>query len=137
MKGKSSMPTVVPISQPEWRSTQSRYPSLPEAGISNGLLVAPSFTGKTTWLSSWILDWYRGAYARVFIFSPNALTPEWQPVKDYVEGELGVDPDDEPFLFETLDEEKLASIISTQKKVIAHQKKSEAPDHARDFDRAG
>ena len=56
MKGKSSMPTVVPISQPEWRSTQSRYPSLPEAGISNGLLVAPSFTGKTTWLSSWILD---------------------------------------------------------------------------------
>jgi hypothetical protein len=127
MKGKSSMPTVVPISQPEWRSTQSRYPSLPEAGISNGLLVAPSFTGKTTWLSSWILDWYRGAYARVFIFSPNALTPEWQPVKDYVEGELGVDPDDEPFLFETLDEEKLASIISTQKKVIAHQKKAKHP----------
>ena len=27
---------------------------LPEAGITNGLLVAPSFTGKTTWLSSWI-----------------------------------------------------------------------------------
>ncbi len=34
-----------------------------------------------------------------------------------------MDPDDEPFLFETLDEAKLASIISTQKKVIAHQKK--------------
>ena len=75
MRGMSSTPRVEPISQPEWRSKQSKYPSLPEAGISNGLLVAPSFTGKTTWLSSWILDWYRGAYARIFIFSPNALNP--------------------------------------------------------------
>ena len=56
MKGKTSTPKVEPIAQPKWRSRQSRYPSLPEAGITNGLLVAPSFTGKTTWLSSWILD---------------------------------------------------------------------------------
>ena len=128
MKGRSLTPKVVPISQPEWQSKQPKYPSLPEAGISNGLLVAPSFTGKTTWLSSWILDWYRGAYARIYIFSPNALTPEWEPVKAYIEGpEMGVDPDDEPFLFETLDEAKLASIISTQKKVIAHQKRGKHP----------
>ena len=52
MKGKSLTPKVVPISQPEWQSKQPKYPTLPEAGISNGLLVAPSFTGKTTWLSS-------------------------------------------------------------------------------------
>ena len=124
MKARTSTPKVEPISQPEWRSKQSRYSSLPEAGITNGLLVAPSFTGKTTWLSSWILDWYRGAYARIFVFSPNAFTPEWAPVKDYVEKVLGVDPEEEPFLFETLDEAKLGSIIDTQKKVIAHQKKA-------------
>ena len=125
--GKSSTPKVEPISQPEWRSKQSKYPSLPEAGISKGLLVAPSFTGKTTWLSSWILDWYRGAYASIFIVSPNALNPERERVKTYVEGELRVDPDEEPFLFETLDDERLASIIGTQKKVIAHQKKAKHP----------
>ena len=102
---------------------RSRYSSLPEAGITNGLLVAPSFIGKTTWLRSWILDWYRSAYARIFIFSPNAFTPEWAPVKDSIEKQLGVDPAEEPFLFETLDEAKLGSIIDTQKKVIAHQKK--------------
>ena len=124
MKRRTTTPKVEPISQPEWHSRQSRYPSLPEAGITNGLLVAPSFTGKTARLSSWILDWYRGAYARIFIFSPNANTPEWQPVKAYVEKELSVDPEEEPFLFETLDEAKLASIIDTQKKVIAHQKKA-------------
>ena len=45
-------------------------------------------------------------------------------MKDYIEKVMGVDPDDEPFLFETLDEAKLASIISTQQKVIAHQKKA-------------
>ena len=121
--GKTFMPIVNPISQPEWISKQSKYPSLPEAGITNGLLVAPSFTGKTTWLSSWLLDWYRGAYARIYIFSPNAQTPEWQPVKDYIEKDLGVDLDDEPCLFETLDEDALNRIISTQKRVIAHQKK--------------
>ena len=124
MKAKSSTPKVEPITQRDWHSKPSHYASLPEAGITNGLLVAPSFTGKTTWLSSWILDWYRGAYARIFIFSPNAFTPEWEPVKDYIEKVMGVDPDDEPFLFETLDEAKLASIISTQQKVIAHQKKA-------------
>jgi hypothetical protein len=123
MKGKTLMPVVAPIKQPEWGSKQSKYPTLPEAGISNGLLVAPSFTGKTTWLSSWLLDWYKGAYARIYIFSPNALTPEWAPVKDYIERGLGVDLDDEPCLFETLDEEALSSIISTQKRVIAHQKR--------------
>jgi hypothetical protein len=120
---QSLMPVVAPIKQPEWGSKQSKYPTLPEAGISNGLLVAPSFTGKTTWLSSWLLDWYRGAYARIYIFSPNAFTPEWTPVKDYIEQYLGVDLDEEQCLFETLDEEALSKIISTQKRVIAHQKK--------------
>ncbi len=124
MKGsKTSVPQVVPIRQPEWRSKPSKYPNLPEPGTSNGLLVAPSFTGKTTWLSSWILDWMRGAYARIYIFSPNAFTPEWDPVRKYIEKELQVDLDDEPCLFETLDEEKLSEIIATQKKVIAHQKR--------------
>ena len=124
MKEMSLVPKVVPIRQPEWASKQSRYPSLPEAGITNGCLIAPSFTGKTTWLSAWILDWMRGAYARIYIFSPNSLTPEWQPVRDYIEKELGVDHDDEPFLFETLDEQVLSDIVSTQKKVIAHQKQA-------------
>ena len=121
MKAKTLMPKVAPINQPEWGSRQSKYPTLPEAGISNGLLVAPSFTGNTTQRSSWLLDWYRGAYARIYIFSPNAFTPEWAPVKDYIERILGVDLDEEKCLFETLDEETLSSIISTQKRVIAHQ----------------
>ena len=121
MKAKSSTPKVEPITQRDWHSKPSRFANLPEAGTTNRILVAPSFRGKTTWLSSWILDWYRGAYARIFIVSPNA---EWEPVKDYIEKVMGVDPDDEPFLFETLDEAKLASIISMQQKVIAHQKKA-------------
>jgi len=57
MKARNLMPQVVSTQQPEWQSKQSKYPSLPEAGITNGLLVAPSFVGNTTWLSSWLLDW--------------------------------------------------------------------------------
>jgi len=44
-------------------------------------------------------------------------------VRDYIEKDLAVDLDEEPCLFETLDEERLSSIIATQKKVIAHQKR--------------
>ena len=129
------MPIVNPINQPEWGSQQSKYQTLPEAGITNGLLVAPSFTGKTTWLSSWLLDWFKGAYARIYIFSPNAHTPEWAPVEDYIERCLGVDLDEEPCLFETLDEEALSKIISTQKRVIAHQQKAKAQNDACDLHR--
>ena len=50
---------------------------------------------------------------------------------------MGVDPDDEPFLFETLDEQKLTSIISTQQKVIAHKKKTKAQWDARQPDSLG
>ena len=114
MKAKTSMPKVAPINQPEWGSKQSKYPTLPEAGQSNGLLVAPSMTGKTMRLSSWLLDWYRGAYARIYIFSPNAHTPDWAPVKDHIERDLGVDLDDEPCWFETLDEEELSSILNSK-----------------------
>ena len=96
MRAMSSTPQVVPIRQPDWHSKQSKYASLPEAGITNGLLVAPSFTGKTTWLSSWLLDWYRGAYARIYVFSSKAFTPEWEPVRDYIEKDLAVDLDEEP-----------------------------------------
>ena len=132
---KSLRPVVAPINQPEWLSKQSKYPTLPEAGISNGLLVAPSFTGKTTWLSSWLLDWYRDLYARIYIFSPNAHTPEWSPVKDYIEQHLGVDLDEEQCLFETLDEEALSKIISTQKKSHRPSKKAKAQSNARNLHR--
>jgi len=61
MRARNLTPQVVPIQQPEWQSEQSKYPSLPEAGITNGLLVAPPCTGKATWLSSWLPYWYESA----------------------------------------------------------------------------
>ena len=48
-------------------------------------------------------------------------------MKDYIEKEVGVDPDEEPLLFETLDEAKLGSIIQTQKKSsLAKRRRSTA-----------
>ncbi len=64
MKDNNLTPKVEPIHQREWHSRSSRFANLPEAGITNGLLVAPSVTGKTTWLSSWILDWDYKQYSK-------------------------------------------------------------------------
>ena len=95
----------------EFTSKQSRFKHLPEAGRSNGLLIAPSFVGKTTWLQSWLLDWYRGVYARIYVFSPNALTDEWKPIREYCSKQLGVDLEKEQCFFEDMDEAALNQIL--------------------------
>ena len=114
---------VKPIKQKEFTSKQSRFKHLPEAGRSNGLLIAPSFVGKTTWLQSWLLDWYRGVYARIYVFSPNALTDEWKPIREYCSKQLGVDLEKEQCFFEDMDEAALNQIIETQFAVVAELKR--------------
>jgi hypothetical protein len=114
---------VKPINQKEYTSRQSRFKHLPEAGRSNGLLIAPSFVGKTTWIQSWLLDWYRGLYSRIYVFSPNALTDEWKPIRDYCEKSLGVDLAKEQCFFEDMDEAALNDIIQTQFAVVQELKR--------------
>ena len=53
---------------------------------SNGILCAPSASGKTVLLVSMILEQYRGCFERVYIQSPNSIDmdPQWEPVKKYI-----------------------------------------------------
>ena len=46
-----------------------------------------------------ILDGYRGAFSRVFVFSPTVHLDKatWGPVKTYVYGEMCVPPDEQCF----------------------------------------
>ena len=57
---------------------------------SNGILCAPSASGKTVLLVSMILEQYRGCFERVYIMRPSIdMDPQWEPVKKYIREDLG------------------------------------------------
>ena len=65
-----------------------------------------------------LLRHYRGCFARIYIFSPTALLDKsWEPLKKYVEGEMGVDSDKEKWMFEEFDTKALQEQVDLQMKV--------------------
>ncbi|OLP95272.1 putative DNA (cytosine-5)-methyltransferase, partial [Symbiodinium microadriaticum] len=90
---------------------------------ANGILCAPSASGKTVLLVSMILEQYRGCFERIFVFSPSVeVDSAWQPVKDYIRDELGVNTDREQCWWEDWDEAALRKIISDQKRITQKSK---------------
>jgi len=115
-------PNIVPIKVKEYQVKQSKYEHvsrLPTRSIIN----APSGSGKTVLLQNLILDIYKGCFSRIYIFSPSIdIDDTWLPVKKYIEEEL-TSTDDEEIYYQDFDGEAVQKILSTQKKVIDHQKK--------------
>ena len=71
-----------------------------------------------------ILDTYRGANERLFIWSPSVnLDSIWLPVKKYIKEGLKVDTDKKPCWWDEFNVEDLERVIETQNKIIEHQKK--------------
>ena len=90
---------------------------------ANGILCAPSASGKTALLVSMILEQYRGCFERIYIFSPSVeVDSAWQPVKDYIRDELGVNTDREQCWWEDWDEGALRKIIADQKRITQKSK---------------
>ena len=81
-----------------------------------GMILAPSFSGKTVLMSNMILDIYRGCFSRIFIFSPTInLDSVWKPVKDYISKEMKVS-NKEKIYFEDYDPKDLEAVIEKTKK---------------------
>ena len=90
---------------------------------SNGILCAPSASGKTVLLVSMILEQYRGCFERVYIMSPFIdMDPQWEPVKEYIRKELGVNTDREQCWWDEWDEGALRQILAQQKKITQQSK---------------
>eukprot|EP00439_Symbiodinium_sp_Y106_P001021 s15814_g1.t1 len=77
---------------------------------SNGILCAPSASGKT------VLE-------RVYILSPSIdMDPQWEPVKEYIRKDLGVNTDREQCWWDDWDEAALRQILAQQKKITQQSK---------------
>ena len=90
---------------------------------SNGILCAPSASGKTVLLVSMILEQYRGCFERVYIMSNSIdMDPQWDPVKEYIRKDLGVNTDREQCWWSEWDEGALRQILAQQKKITQKSK---------------
>ncbi len=83
-----------------WVCKQSKHAHLPTLACS-GIVLGPSNSGKSTIMSSMILDHYRGCFARIIIMSPSIfLDSVWDPVKDYIRNEMKVKEDEKIYFYE-------------------------------------
>ena len=90
------------------------------------MIVGPSGSGKSTLLVSMILDIYRSAYERIFIWSPSVnLDSIWLPVKKYIKEGLKVDSDKEPCWWDEFNVVDLKRVIETQNKKMNIRKNKE------------
>ena len=127
---EGATPQIKPIQVKEYEVKQSRYKHIAESGKLpvRGCILAPSSGGKTNLIANLLLDVYRGAFERIYVFCPTSkpgLDMTWDAVRKYVYGELGT-PEEEECFFHEYDGEKLAEIIEKQQKITMHLKKKGA-----------
>ncbi len=107
----------------EWTTKNSKHAHLPPTPL-RGVILGPGGSGKSLCLVSMVLDLYRNAFERIYVFSPSVhIDSVWAPVKSYIENELKVDGSKEPFFFDTWDPSVLNEIVETQKRVVEECKK--------------
>ena len=89
------------------------FPDIP----SNFLLAAPTASGKTQIIMNIILKYYRGMFARVWIFCPTTrLDPQYKPLIEYLE--KMTDQKKEPLIFEEFDPVKVGQILDEQRAIV-------------------
>ena len=94
-----------------------------QGSASNGILCAPSASGKTVLLVSMILEQHRGCFERVYVMSNSIdMDPQWEPVKEYIRKDLGVNTDREQCWWDEWDEGALRQILAQQKKITQQPK---------------
>jgi len=117
-------PAAIDASQSiDWDAPRGRFEHLPAPSL-RWLCVGPSGSGKGVALQNICINHYRGAFERIYIFSPTALndTSTWGPVKKHLEKDKGIDLKKEPAFFEDFDIAAMQGIIDRHKKIVQTQK---------------
>ena len=122
----NQIPIVKPYKTKEYECKQSKYDVAPRIPFSM-VITGQSGSGKTILLSNLILDIYRNCFSRVYIWSSSVfLDPVWEPVKKYVENDLGVNPEKEKIYFDTFNVAEMQQVLDLQNKINQYQKKNGA-----------
>ena len=124
---EGATPQIKPIQEKIYENKQSKYKHLAKSGKlpAIGCILAPTTGGKTTLIANLILDVYRGAFERIFVWSPTSkkgLDGTWDAVRKYVYGEMGT-PEEEDCFFQDFDGAQVQELIDKQEKIVMHLKK--------------
>ena len=99
---KENYPRIEPIKLKTFQSKQSKYDIAPRAPFRS-CIDGPSGSGKTVLLVNMILDIYRDVFSRIYVFSPSVMADSsWLPVKKYVEHDLKVNLEKEPWFLKII-----------------------------------
>lgn len=117
-----SKPDIKPIAVKQFEVKQSQYEQVPKLPCRS-ILLGASNSGKGILLQNLILDIYKGCFERVYIFSPSInVDHTWLPVKTYLDSTTNLSEDEPQLYYDHYDSESLENIITTQRKIIEHQK---------------
>ena len=117
-----SKPDIKPIAVRQYEVKQSKYDQVQKLPV-RGILLGPSGAGKGVLLQNMILDIYRDCFERVYLFSASInVDHTWLPVKSYLDNKINLSEDEPSLYYDTYDPESLENIITTQRKIVEHQK---------------
>ena len=120
---KNYIPKIEPIDEVKYIYEKSKYDVAPKIPF-RALITGPSGCGKSNLLINMILDIYKNAFSRIYIWSPSInVDTIWLPVKKYIKTQMKIDTDKEPCFFQEFNAEDMEKIIDTQHRVVEYQKK--------------
>ena len=88
-------------------------PSLP----SSFVLAGPTASGKSQILLSLLLKFYKGEFARIWVYCPSfKLDPQYKPLRDYLDKMC--DQSKEPLYFEEMNHAHLGQVLDEQREIV-------------------
>ena len=106
-----------------FENRKAKLGALPELNL-RWAFVGTSGSGKGVAMLDLLLRHYRGVFDRIYLHSKSStIDKNWDPLKRYVEKELGVNQQEEQTFFDEFDAQALQEKMDLQMQVAEHAKK--------------
>ena len=95
---------------------------------SSFILAGPTASGKSQILLSLLLKFYKGEFARVWVYCPSfKLDPQYKPLRDLLDSMC--DQSKEPLYFEEMNHAHLGKVLDEQREIVesCRKRKVKAP----------
>ena len=108
---------------PTFENRRARLGALPDLNL-RWAFVGTSGSGKGVAMLDLLLRHYRGVFDRIYLFSKSStIDKNWDPLRKYVEKELGVNQQEEQTFFDEFDAQALQEQMNLQMQVAEEAKK--------------
>jgi len=103
---------------------QSPFPQLEGTLPLRWVAAGPSGAGKGVTMQNLILKHFRGCWERIVVFSPTAVLDKstWDPVRKYIQEDMGVDLKREQAFFTDFEPAVLQAIVKKHSDIVQKQK---------------